>query len=312
MSLIFAGSLLSACANLQLGEPDLTGAFAVPPEYILLPNPPRAAKSTQDQAIILKLSELLDTKAHTAKERSELFYELGVVYDRLGLEATARSMFSNAISQKPDYAAPYNFAGIYFLSDGRYQDACEAFNASLELNSQDHYVNFNRGIAQYYAGRYKQAISDMLVFYGKQPEDPYILLWLYLSEAKLAGQDYAANNLKIRYQGVGKTALTEQWGFNLVKLYLGTLSEDRFFTGTKSYVDKPDLFCEHLCEGYFYLAKLKELAGAEKLAYDYFKLALATQRYGFLEYRYASAEAHKLERKYAKGLKLQTENFEQD
>lgn len=302
--------LLGACTNLQTGGQYLTGPFAVPSEYILLPNPLTASKSTQDQAIILKLSELLDTKARTAKERAELFYELGIVYDRLGLEATARSMFSNAIAQKPDYAAPYNFAGIYFLSDGRYQDACEAFNASLELNSQDHYVNFNRGIAQYYAGRFKQAVSDMLVFYGKQPEDPYILLWLYLSEAKLAGQDYALNNLKIRYQSVGKTALREQWGFNLIKLYLGTLSEQSFFAGTSSFRDKPDLFCEHLCEGYFYLAKLKELAGDDKLAYDYFKLAMATQRYGFLEYRYASTEAVKLEKKYGLGPNLQVEKAE--
>lgn len=302
LGLVFSILLLNACSvlggnSLESEKIDLQGPFSVPSEYILLPEP--SIESTErDQIILMKLSELLETKATTNKDRAEIFYELGIVYDRLGLEGTARTMFSNSLAEKADFAAPYNFVGIYFSSDGRYQEACDAFGAAEELNPKDYYVNFNRGITLYYAGRYKLAVADMLLFYNNNKNDPYIMLWLYMAECGLENSFYAKTKLMERYKDASDKAKEDNWGFNIVRLYLGTLSEHKFFEGTKTYRDKPDLMAEHLCEGYFYLGKLKQLDGQDKLAYDYNLLALSTHRYGFLEYRYAHQEIRFLERKY--------------
>ena len=302
LGLVFSIVLFTGCAVFDGGvspseKTDLLGPFAVPAEYIVLPEP--SIESTErDQIILMKLSEMLDTKATTNKDRAEIFYELGIVYDRLGLEGTARTMFSNSLAEKADFAAPYNFVGIYFSSDGRYQEACDAFGAAEELNPKDYYVNFNRGITLYYAGRYKLAVADMLLFYNNNKNDPYIMLWLYIAESELENSFYARTRLQQRYQEASDKAKEDNWGFNLVRLYLGTLSEQKFFNGTKTYRDKPDLMAEHLCEGYFYLGKKKRMEGMDKLAYDYYLLSLSTHRYGFLEYRYVHQEIRFLERKY--------------
>lgn len=284
-------SLSSGCASSggAAGTRALDGAFEVPAAHIMLANPGYASIS-RDQLLLIKVSNYLETRAGTAAERSEAFYELGIIYDRLGLETTARSMFMNALSENRKFAAPYNFIGIYFAADGRFQEALDAFDAGLELDPSDAYVNFNRALVLYYAGRFKSAHEDFMTFYRADPNDPYRLLWLYLVESELSGRDVALEALRTRCAASGKEARDSVWGFNIVRLYLGETDERAFFDEIRSYESKPDEFADHLCEAYFYVGKLKELDGRDKLAYDYMQLAAATSRHAFVEYRYALKE----------------------
>ena len=48
----------------------------------------------------------------------------------------------------------------------------------------------------------------------------------------------------------------------------------------------------------FTIGKEFERLGQDKLAYDYFKLSIATQMYGYLEYRYAFSEIKNLRKQY--------------
>lgn len=291
---------LTSCATVDMtakAPVSLNDDFEVPKSNILLATP-ASINQDRDQIILVKLSQMLDTQAKSADERAELFYELGIVYDRLGLESTARSMFMNALVENNKFGPAYNFVGIYFAEDGRFQDACDAFDASLELNPKDAYVYFNRGIVLYYADRSKVGLDDLEKFYNDDHNDPYRQLWYYILEQDVYGTDYARSKLAERYAKVSQKDKEETWGFNLVKLYLGSLSEAKFFDGTKQFSTDAELYSEHLCEGYFYLAKLKEMAGNDKLAYDYYHLAVASRRYGFLEYRYALQEIKALEKKH--------------
>ncbi len=294
LGLILSLSLCS-CTSLDGSSEPLGAELSVPGSQILLCEPLRESVQ-REQAMLMQLSQILDTQAHTAEEKAQVFYELGLVYDRLGLESSARSMFSNALMSNPKLAAAYNFVGIYLASDGYFQDACQAFDAALELRPNDLYACFNRGITLYYAGRSALALEDYQRFYEKYPNNPYILLWMYLAEADTVGVEQAGRKLSERYLKADASEKAKDWGFNLVRLYLGTLSEKAFFEGTKTYRKDNEIYAEHLCEGYFYLGKLKLLKGQDKPAYDYFRLSQATHRYGFLEQRYSEREMRILER----------------
>ncbi len=287
-----AGGQKEAAASSRPG-----GAFRVPGEYVMFPQP-FYGSSERDQALLFNVSQLLDTKARTHRERAEVFYELGIIYDRLGLEATARTMFMNALVENRKYAAPYNFIGIYFAEDGRYQEALDAFDSSLELDGTDRYVNFSRGIVLYYAGRPQVALPDFEAFYKADRSDPYRQLWLYLCEELAIGRDKALSNLKKRYAATPGEAAGSNWGFDVVRLYAGELSLKEFFKRIRDSQDHPDDYADHLCEGYFYVGKLAQMDGDDALACDYFSLAAATHRYGFLEYRYALHEIRAIKQKY--------------
>jgi lipoprotein NlpI len=293
---------LASCANhahnsAQDADARPGGPFRVPAEYVMFPQP-FYGSSERDQALLFNVSQLLDTKARTHSERAEVFYELGIIYDRLGLEATARTMFMNALVENRKYAAPYNFIGIYFAEDGRYQEALDAFDSSLELDGTDRYVNFSRGIVLYYAGRPQVALPDFEAFYRADRSDPYRQLWLFLCEEKVYGRSRAEDGLKRRFAATPREAAESNWGFEVVRLYCGDLSLDEFFARIKASQDHPDDYADHLCEGYFYVGKLAQIDGKDALACDYFSLAAATHRYGFLEYRYALHEIRKIKQKY--------------
>ena len=295
-------ALITGCQNISQSSDhsqkvNLLGQFSVPANEILL-SLPSERLNEQDQAIILRLSMMLDTQAKTKKDRSEIFYELGIVYDRLGLEATARSMFMNALVENPSFAAPYNFVGIYFAKDGRFQDACDAFDSALELNPKETYIYFNRALVLHYANRDILALDDLRTFLQSDPNDPYRLLWMYIVEHKVLGKSQAQKLLRGRLSQIPKKTVEENWGFNLVKLYLNELDETVFWEQVKGYREDLEAYTDHLCEAYFYLAKLHLLQGLDKLAYDEFHLASATRRFGFLEYRYALIEINALEKRY--------------
>ena len=293
---------MTGCANqtVTLNESsrqNLQGTFSVPEENIIVPTFNRLA-ARRDQANIIKLSEYLDEKAVTDNDKARIFYTLGVSYDRLNMEVMARTMFMNALMQKSNYSDPYNFIGIYMASDGRLADALEAFDSALELDAKNSYVYFNRGIVLYYANKFSQARDDLLAFYEKFKEDPYILLWLYLDERQMFDEYTARQNLRDRFSKVGFSKQKELWGFEIIKYYLNDISERAFIEGIRATGADQDAMAEHLCEAYFYMGKQAQAKGNDKLAYDYFHLAAATQLYGFLECRYALHEIRRIESRH--------------
>lgn len=293
-------SLVSCSADNEMVESagdQFKKPFSVKSEHVMFALPYYESAS-RDQMLLINISRLLDTKAVTHNERAQVFYELGIIYDRLGMQTTARAMFMNALSENRRFAAAYNFIGIYFAEDGRFQEALDAFDSGLELDPDDAYVNFNRGIVLYLAGRAATALPDFITFYKADKNDPYRMLWLYLCESSIIGRDRALSALKLRYLHADTKAKSDNWGYNIVKLYLGETSEDEFFDEIKTHQSKIEEFADHLCEGYFYLGMLRLIDGDDHLCYDLMSLSAATRRYAFLEYRYAVRILKDLGRKH--------------
>ncbi|SFS81850.1 lipoprotein NlpI [Succinivibrio dextrinosolvens] len=275
--------------------------MSVPSKFIFFPNPSQE-QLAKEQNAITSLMVSLDSQAKTSKEKAELFYNLGAIYDDLGMETLARFMYMNSVVQNPNYYRPYEVLGPYFYRDGKVGDAVDSLDAALNLNKEkdDPYIYLHRGIIMYYTGHYKYAVEDMMEFYKSEPDDPYKMLCLYFAAEKHYGKEYADSLLQSFYNDsyTLKSKALENWGFNFIKLFLNKTSEDEIFADIIKIKDNEDLFQEHLCEAYYYIGQYKQLQGKDKLAYDYFKLCQAAKKYGFLEHRLAIYEAQQLEKKY--------------
>ena len=150
----------------------------------------------------------------------------------------------------------------------------------------------------YYTGRYKLALEDMREFYDDNPFDPYRLLSMYIVEREAIGEKQAHDNLKRNFDKLLSAHKEEQFGHDVVRFYLGKISEKDLMDKILQVRDDEAAFQDRLCEGYYYLGKKALFDGNDKLGYDYFSLCRNTRKYNFLEYRNALNEQKVLLKKY--------------
>ncbi|QYJ79679.1 lipoprotein NlpI [Shewanella acanthi] len=241
------------------------------------------------EVTLAKLNEILSAVELTNEQRARFHYDRGVIYDSVGLRLMARIDFMQALKLQPDLADAYNFLGIYFTQEGEYDSAYEAFDGVLELSPNYDYAYLNRGIALYYGGRTDLAVKDMQAFYAGDNKDGYRALWLYLIQAKDNAEE-AKSQLTLHH----KTLEADAWSTVIVDYYLGTKSRDDVFAAAKLGLTHPKEYAERLCEAYFYLGKMAVTNKQFQDAANYFRLALATNIYDFVEHRYARVELAKV------------------
>jgi len=68
------------------------------------------------------------------------------------------------------------------------------------------------------------------------------------------------------------------------------MSQGTFIARMAEDVTSNEALTERLCEAYFYLGKYSQLQGDVNAAINFFKLALSTNVYEFVEHRYAKLE----------------------
>jgi lipoprotein NlpI len=243
------------------------------------------ASDFRSEIAIARYSELLNRADLTTEQQAKLYYDRGVLFDSLGMTTLSRIDFNRAVKLKPDLAEVYNFLGIQHTLMQQYEKAYEFFDSAIELNEEHEYAYLNRGIALYYGDRAELAETDFDTFLSHSPSDPYRVLWLYLAQAT-ASETQALATLKANADAVDES----QWGYQLLSLYTGELSEQAFLAGIRHGINSEQEYAQRLCEAYFYLAKRHQAAGQPDVAADYFRLALATNVHEFIEYKYARLE----------------------
>lgn len=243
------------------------------------------APNYRNEIEIARYTEMLQSSEMNTEQQAELFLRRGRLYDSVGLSTLARIDFNRAVKLKPDLASVYNFLGIHHTLAQNFGKAYEMFDAVLELDKEHQYAYLNRGIALYYGGRPELSSQDFEAFLSRSPSDAYRVLWLYLAQANVdpasAYQQLQANSQALN---------SDEWSTQLVQLYLGQLSETQFLAQITEGVVGQQQYLERLCEAYFYLAKLYQARGKQAVAVDFFKLALATNVYEFVEHKYARLE----------------------
>jgi len=239
----------------------------------------------KSEIAIARLSEVINRVKITDEQRAQLFYDRGVLYDSVGLRSLARLDFSQALQLKPTLVDAYNFLGIHYTQLQEFSQAYEKFDSALDLAPEHEYAYLNRGIALYYGSRPELAVLDFNDFHNKQQDDPYRLLWLYLTEHEIDAVK-AKKSLKARAIFVDDRT----WAKQIIYLYLGELSQQAFISSLANNVRSNRELTDRLCEAYFYLGKYNQILGSNNIAANFFKLSLSTNVYEFVEHRYAKLE----------------------
>ena len=279
-SSLYGCSSMDAGTSVRSSEPDEAKAILAVPLQV----------SYQNELALAKIGQLLSSSDLNPDQRAELYYERGVVFDRVGLRTMARIDFNRALRERPDFAEAYNFIGVYLIQQQDFDNAYDAFDSALELAPDYDYAFLNRGIALYYGQRPKLAVEDLSEFYRRRPEDPYRVLWLYMAEHQIDAQQ-ADKALQRRY----KQHAGDEWGWAIVSVFAGQQSEAEFMRQLSASAKNNRELAERLCEAYFYLGKWHLAQGKKALAESYFKLSMANNVYDFIEHRYAMLELTQLE-----------------
>ncbi|WP_375055525.1 lipoprotein NlpI [Zobellella sp. DQSA1] len=266
------GVILAGCSAPKVVTPTL-----------VLPVPMQV--SYESELGIARLGQMLNSPGLTPEQRAELFFQRGVVFDRVGLRAMARLDFNRALRERPDFADAYNLNGVYLTQNQEFDEAYEAFDSALDLAPDYTYANLNRGIALYYGGRPELAARDLKTFLDEDPSDPYRLLWWYLALEQL-DPGSATRSLAAHQQAYG----SDEWAWDIVNVYLGKVSDEQLLNRISEESEDNQELAERLCEAYFYLAKQAQRNEQPEQASVYFKLALATNIYDFVEHRYSLLE----------------------
>lgn len=255
-------------------------------------HPPMAVPfqpTIQQQIQLARIDQLLKRDDLDKATVAQMFYERGLLNDSLGLRDLARLDFNQSLSLKPNQPDVFNILGVYFTQSAHFDAAYEAFDSTLELNPQHPFAQRNRGIALYYGGRLALAHDDLLVHYQQGVNDPYRVIWLYFVEFE-QDSETAAQKLKLRYDASDK----QDWGWQIVRLYLGEITETQFLNEIAMESESNDQLAERLTEGYFYLAKAYQQQGDFSAAVMLYKLALAGNVYEFVEHRFSLLEISRI------------------
>lgn len=268
-------ALLQACTSTQNLDAAIGNIVIAEPQAV----------NYKSEIAIARYTEVIQRAELTDVQKAELYYDRGVIYDNVGLRNLARHDFTRALRLKPDLVDAYNFLGIYFTQMQEFDQAYEQFDSVIDLAPEHEYAYLNRGIALYYGGRPELAAEDLTVFFNKQANDPYRVLWLYLAERE-ANPELALANLKERAELVDNRI----WAKQIIQLYLGEISQEKFMAQLTTNVSSNKALTDRLCEAYFYLGKLAQDKAQSQAAMNFFKLALTTNVYEFVEHRYAKLE----------------------
>jgi lipoprotein NlpI len=253
------------------------------------------AISYKSEIAIARLSEIILRAEVTDQQRAQLYYDRGVRYDSVGLQSLARYDFTRALSLKPDLVDAYNFLGIHYTQIQEFIQAYDAFDSAIDLAPDHEYAYLNRGIALYYGGRPELAQQDFQRFHKNQQDDPYRVLWMYLAEQEIDAEK-AKKALKTRAEQVSD----QIWAKQVIHLYLNEIDQNTFIGQLTRNIKSNRALTDRLCEAYFYLGKYNQIQGNNSVAANFFKLALSTNVYEFVEHRYARLELN-LMRKSIKG-----------
>ncbi|MFD2179858.1 lipoprotein NlpI [Veronia pacifica] len=250
--------------------------------------------TTQQEIQLVHIDQILQQSELNDKELARLHYQRGLLYDGLGLRDLAKLEFNRSLALNPSQSDVFNMLGVYFTQSRLFDAAYDAFESSLELDGEFDFAAQNLGIALYYGGRQELAQQRLSAHFSRNTQDAYRALWLFLSERELYGEPAAIEQLGKRYQASNR----EDWGWQIVRFYLGEVSERDFLDNITLTSEDNIQLAERLCEAYFYLAKQYQFNGDNENAVALYKLAMSGNVFQFVEHRYALLELSLMAQKF--------------
>ncbi|GLT18147.1 lipoprotein NlpI [Vibrio zhanjiangensis] len=270
------------------------------PDWVLPPMVEALQPTLQQEVQIARLSQLLQRDDLPNEARAKMYFERGSYYDSVGLRNLARLDYEQSLAIIPSQSELFNLLGVYFTENRNFDAAYDAFDSALELAPDNAYAARNRAIALYYGDRVALALEDMQKHYDQDPSDPFRALWLYIVKSEVS-PDQAKNELQQSYKNGDR-----QWGWFLVAIMLGEVSEKDAFNAIYSTSKDRTIRAQRLTEAYFYLGKRYQSMGTERdlaKAVSFYKLAISFNVFDYVEHRYAFLELQSIYEQVQKNAK---------
>ncbi|MBI4008177.1 MAG: hypothetical protein HY354_06730, partial [Planctomycetes bacterium] len=188
-----------------------------------------------------------------------------------------------------------NLARAY-IANNAYNKAIKELILAVSLDTRYHWAHLLKGHAHYFNKEFDKALEAYDVALSIELNNPYDILWKYLSLERSKGSDDAKKFLDNVGAGLkpaptpGKekqSSSTETWGYDLVHHYSGKLSQDDLIARASDPWKK--------CDAYFYIGSLKLLKGDIQSAKQNFLKCNETNAMCSSEYVGANIELKNLE-----------------
>jgi lipoprotein NlpI len=206
----------------------------------------------------------------------------GDLYKHMGDVDRAMVDLNESIRLDPNSAKAYVSRGTISYSKGENAAAISDFGKAIKLDPDDTSAYFNRGVAYFLLGGHiADAEADFKKANELSPKDPYIALWLDLTERR--------NGVPSRLAETAKQLDMTAWPAPVIRQFLGGLSAAQTIAAASD--EDPKKRLGQTCEANFYggeLALLNKKTKPEALRL--LKLAADDCPLGFIESTAAIAE----------------------
>jgi lipoprotein NlpI len=251
----------------------------------------RCAETSDPNQALAYCNAAIESGSLAGEERALAFYVRGAVYTKKSNDDRALQDYDESIRLNPLFSYAFNNRGFAYQSKGNYERAIQNYDQAIRLDSSQSGTFNSRAWAHFYLNQFDAAQADFATALKLRPDDPYAILWLYLSRSR-AGQDARSELEKNATQLKLAT-----WPGPLISLYLGKAAPEAILSAASDSDPKTDRAQQ--CRAYFYLGERALIEGKRIEAKRLFQLAIhtgitTTYEAAFYEYIGAQAELKRL------------------
>lgn len=196
---------------------------------------------------------------------------------------------TEAIRLYPKFAGAYASRAWAEIEKHSYEAAMADSNKAIELNPKFGTAYEDRALIRELKGDRKGALDDLLqseaIASTRVPSDSHLHVWVMRARQ---GNTAEANKELSAYLDKHRNGTSADWPSHIGDFLVGTTSESDFLAAAVA--PEPKKNRDQQCQGWYFAAVKRLLAGDKKMAADYFEKCLATDAYGLHEYVRATFE----------------------
>jgi lipoprotein NlpI len=193
-----------------------------------------------------------------------------------GDNASAIKWLSEAISKEPNDIGLLQLRAETYFRSGDYKNSIPDFDKVVELKPAFKAENWQRGIALYYVGRFKDGAEQFEEHHRVNPDDVENTFWYFLCLAKQESIEAARKKI-IPSRGDARAPLME-----IYKLVRGEISPADVEKAVAQFPANSPQRTQAEFYGFLYLGLWYDLAGDKPKAIDFLKKSLAANSRGYM------------------------------
>lgn len=233
----------------------------------------------RDQAVKLA-SQAIEIDAKNAQAR----YVRGLLYEGMNKHAEAVADFTAAVDIDPSRADTYDHRGSEELKLGHAERAIADFDRAIELDPPREAGHWRRGIAYYFAGRYKEGAKQFEGYQTVDDNDVENAVWRFLCMARERDVDAARKSL-LKIKNDRRVPMMEVYG-----LFAGQTKPDAVLAAARAGKPSDAELKQRLFYAEYYLGLYDEATGDEQAARRHIETAVQNKLAG--HYMWDVARVH--------------------